>query len=141
MKAFFYFFMKKKGLSSIVGVLLLLSMMLVATFLVFNFYKSDSTQRISNLESQEDLDSFIDFLYIESNQLYYQNTYDIEIEFSELEIIGESCLISSGTLLVGEHAISLGACSLSNSSGIYIVVLEYGVEILSESIINKDFYS
>ncbi len=133
--------MKKKGLSSIVGVLLLLSMMLVATFLVFNFYKSDSTQRISDLESQEDLDSFIDFLYIESNQLYYQNTYDIEIEFSELEIIEESCLISSGTLLVGEHAISLGSCILSNSSGIYTVVLEYGVEILSESIINKDFYS
>ena len=133
--------MKKKGLSSIVGVLLLLSMMLVATFLVFNFYKSDSTQRISNLESQEDLDSFIDFLYIDSNQLHYQNTYDVEIEFSELEIIGESCLVSSGTLLVGTHTISLGSCTLSNSSGFYSVVLEYGVEILSESIINKDFYS
>ena len=129
----------KNALSSIVSILLLLLIMIGATFSVFTFYKSFSSKYSADLETQINLEKYIDLKYIESNQLYYSNSYSSEITFENLSIIGEDCSLS-GILLEGSNNLSLTGCTITSLGTSLQIIISSNEKIYSENILFKDNY-
>jgi hypothetical protein len=129
----------KNALSSIVSILLLLLIMIGATFSVFTFYKSFSSKYSADLETQINLEKYIDLKYIESNQLYYSNSYSSEITFENLSIIGEDCSLS-GILLEGSNNLSLTGCTITSLGTSLQIIISSNEKIYSEHILFKDNY-
>ncbi len=133
--------MDKKALSSIIGILLLLIIMILATFALFNFYKSSSSQLQSELEEDLDIEEDIDLLWIEGGILYYENTLQQEIVFQSISIYEESSLCNIPlTFLPGKGSHSITSCVLSNSAGSYTIIMKHRSDFFVESVINRDFY-
>lgn len=128
-----------KAMSSIVSVILLLVVMVVASFITFNFYKSLSSSYSADIEDQISLEKYIDFAYIESNTLYYSNSHKYDIEFDNLSLIGEDCSYS-GILEIGSHNFSLSGCTISTTDlSIQILFRSNGIAY-SEYVVFKDNY-
>jgi hypothetical protein len=129
----------RKGISSVVSVILLLSVMVSATFIIFNFYKSLESSYSSEIETSVNLEKYIEFEYIDSNKLFYSNAYKYDITFENLTFGIEECSIS-GSLISGKGNISFSSCSLTLSEKSIQVVLSYNNRLYSEYVLVKDNY-
>jgi hypothetical protein len=129
----------QKGFTSVISVILLLFIMIIATVALFNFYKSTSSEYKADIESQVNSDHFINFNYIESDILYYENSYDLSIGYENIKIDGETC-VSSNFFEVGMNSLSLSSCSISTLKGYVQVTVTFESLVYSEYVLFKDNY-